>query len=891
MDVTRMRKSLVFVCLLNFLSKSECANDTIDDIYDFVYEGYKYISFPSGSDYILVLGETGIGKTPFTKWMTIDNSLLESIQLVEDGPYLMKDVDGKIGTEETRSATIYPDLYPTNDSTVFYDFPGFRDTRGTKFELGITYFIKRVVNRAERIKILFLTDFDAVKRNGARNRLTNAVKDVCYFIKDDVSKFQNSIAMVVTKVPKYINDNKMSDEKAIRYIENSIISIKDELKNRGENACGVQLIESISNKIGIFRYPDRAGLFSGISILQPGKINIEHLIANSLNFVNTTESDFGYSISSDSKLFVKDLLEKILNTKCAESVFEICDRIEEEYIDQINTVEDIELLNESVSVGAAMLDNVSNSNPLIFIENLMLVANKLKLNVRVDGLNNSLEYMRFLLTVENSTLTTSSVFITKLANIKRQITNKYDEHIDAEVENLLEREFPTDFKTIADQILTYHLEIQQFTNDIDTIRQNAQNISIALKNIKGDVSITKDQFTYFQELINATNVLQIGISPSILEPITERLKKIQFLYHIRNKTESTSHEMIEKVDDLVNRIDESFKLYSFLDSLFNNIEFSKDAAAQVIGACADRDDTSLKNITELHLPQLLENSETDLASIKDLKFNSFQRSSLKKILTVLTENLDIKCPDGENMLARGMSIKLSEVIHHSCWSDSKSIKIFALKSVTIDNDIEKAEKVERLTIIAPIWRIYGQRKFILTGEEGEAYDEAAPNAKDTSQPGLDGKGGRPGGPGGSFVGIGETFVNGHQLEIVSNGGRGGSGQRGGNGAKGKNGTTPELQLLECYTRFKVTQLHIYKGCINDLLDGKYEYSWRKVESHNEELFVHGTKAVRPGNGGNGGNAGARGLPGNVELIELKEPSNCVKRADYGKLIQIKTFFG
>lgn len=785
-----MAKFLVFVFLLYLFGKSESADETIDEIYKFVYDGYENIRFPSGTDYILVTGETGIGKTPFSKWITIDNSLLEAAQEVEYGPFLMKDDDGRIGSQLTESATIYPDLYPKNDSTVYYDFPGFRDTRGPKYELGITYFIRRVVNKAKRLKILFLTDFDAVKRNAGRQKLTSALDDICSFIKN-VDKFRSSVATVVTKVPKYINGDDLNDVQIINYINSSITSIKDELKKKAENACRVQLIEILTKNIGIFRFPDKAGPFSEIEILRPGKLHIEDIIANKLTFVKTNEHDFGYSISADSKLFVKVLLYKILNSKCAEDVFEMCDRINNKYMELINTVTNIERLNESISVGVAMLDKMSDNDPLIFIDKLVHIANRLNLNsISMDSVNNSLEYIAFLLQVENSTLTTPPEYVSAVTNITRQITKKYDEHIDTELENLLEQDFSIDFKIICSEIQSYHLQIQKLTNDIDIIRQNSINISRVLKNIQGNVNITKNPLIYFKELINSANILNIGISPSILEPIAVRLNNLEFIYRLRNKTESSSLEMIQIVDKLLNQIEDSIKLYNFLDILFNNFEFPEDEAKPVIEACIDVRDDSLMNITELHLPQLLKDSQTILESIKDLKFNSFQIKALKKVLIILTENPDTKCSNKKNMLVRGMSIKLSKVIGDPCWNDATSINIFALKSINIDVDVNKIGEIAQLTIISPVWRISGQRKIILNGEDKLGIVEAAQNGKGISVPGHNGKAGEPGGPGGNFFGIGEKFVDGHLLEILSNGGRGANGQQGGDGDVGTNGEDP-----------------------------------------------------------------------------------------------------
>lgn len=105
-------------------------------------------------------------------------------------------------------------------------------------------------------------------------------------------------------------------------------------------------------KFEIFRYPDKEGPFNQIEILQPGKAHIENLINNRLVFVNTSGEDFGYTIDDGSKIYINRILEKMINTELVADLPEISNSIQELYVNQINTennivhVENIKFLNK-----------------------------------------------------------------------------------------------------------------------------------------------------------------------------------------------------------------------------------------------------------------------------------------------------------------------------------------------------------------------------------------------------------------------------------------------------------------------------------------------------------------------------------------------------------------
>lgn len=265
-------------------------------------------------------------------------------------------------------------------------------------------------------------------------------------------------------------------------------------------------------------------------------------------------------------------------------------------------------------------------------------------------------------------------------------------------------------------------------------------------------------------------------------------------------------------------------------------------------------------------------SKSQLDQIDRLKLNSFELATLIKVLNVSTNGADITCSNnGKSMVVKGMSIKISKIVKHKCWINAKSIKIFALKSITIDATIDKTGQMAQLTIISPTWHIAGEQKIILSGRNEIGDTQNATSGTKLSERGKDGVSGKPGGPGGNLFGIGEIFTDGDKLQIILDGGRGGNGQHGGNGGPGKDGETPPD--LNCKSFFK-------HNCASDAWGGRFEYTeddslglgsgW----SGRRGMFytVKGKLADNPGSGGNGGKAGAGGFAGNYKLIELNQPS-------------------
>ncbi|XP_015912146.2 uncharacterized protein [Parasteatoda tepidariorum] len=283
---------------------------------------------------ILVLGVTGTGKSTFTQWIVGDNSMLIAKDM-GSGEFLIYDVDERIGRSTINSKTIFPELVvdPITNN-VFYDCPGFGDTRSTGYDLATTHFIKVAADHAECIKMIFTVSYSSVKEGENRKDFMSLMRNAFDFIKD-IDQFRLSIALVVTKVDNIAvkeggNYKPVSDESIIKYVADFLMHVKEDLKNRLKSEtstekkyheAAIKIIDIMLfkngnqyTKIGLFRRPDEKGPLSKINTCQIAKNPIKKIIFEELDFTYKNKDSFGYGLSEKLKNDIYDSVEEMSTT-------------------------------------------------------------------------------------------------------------------------------------------------------------------------------------------------------------------------------------------------------------------------------------------------------------------------------------------------------------------------------------------------------------------------------------------------------------------------------------------------------------------------------------------------------------------------------------------------
>ncbi|GIY51975.1 uncharacterized protein CEXT_422351 [Caerostris extrusa] len=121
------------------------SNGLIRTTFDLLESGDKAIQLTEDHrNVILIMGNTGSGKSTFTQWIAGDNSKLISKEVKADtGEFIIID-NNRISDSTIKSKTVFPELVvDSRTNAAYYDCPGFSDTRSTSNDIATTYFIKK----------------------------------------------------------------------------------------------------------------------------------------------------------------------------------------------------------------------------------------------------------------------------------------------------------------------------------------------------------------------------------------------------------------------------------------------------------------------------------------------------------------------------------------------------------------------------------------------------------------------------------------------------------------------------------------------------------------------------------------------------------------------------
>ncbi|XP_055325734.1 uncharacterized protein LOC129579606 [Sitodiplosis mosellana] len=433
------------------------------------------------------------------------------------------------------------------------------------------------------------------------------------------------------------------------------------------------------------------------------------------------------------------------------------------------------------------------------------------------------------------------------------------------IDNLLENDFLIDVERICE-------DIEQFRNQRNIIDLDVLHDRFLLAHGVLSTINTTDQRQCLFDLISFVNQLEIGVSPNNLNDTMTHIQTFDFLLKIRNETIQTVPEnSIKRIGKMKESLSSAQKWYNFLIKFHNELfrtTLPKDDLSKMQAQCRI-EENDVKNIDDTDLEQVLTPINSYLYSeIRGLGLNSNELNALKRLLNISGETPDMKCSPNGEFIVRGYMVRASDVVDHSCWSNAKTIDIFALSAIIFDADINKMGEQVKLSIISPVWQILREHKIILDGKPGENMTDAQ-SGDQNNRPGNGehGKAGNNGTPGGHFLGIGDEFNNGHLLSVHSNGADGGAGQNGGNGTDGVNGSDPPpwQGCHSLFTSFSTCEEEQwtdkgFKFTRKDHPGGLYGF-FKKSE-------VKGKTGTQPGNGGNGGKPGIAGYSGIIKIFEI-----------------------
>lgn len=485
--------------------------DEMDSILNLLNTGEKNIKFDASyKNTVLVLGNTGAGKSTFTQLIAGDNNNLISKE-ISQGEYIIIDTNNKISNNSTiTSKTIYPELVPYDrTNTAFYDCPGFSDTRSAAHDISATYFIKKVIDSIGNVKFVFIVSYSSVKFGNDRLDFRLLVKHATNLIKN-IDKFRNSIALVVSKVNNvYTRKGKtlqlVPDKNIIEGIGNFLKGVKDELiqKDKISDKETIKFIEillaqsgDVYTKIGIIRSPEEPGRVSDIESLQDGKISLEKLVYENIQSISHDKNDFGYTISSDSKNYIHVLVGGI-NNLVTQEIQNLGEKIKKYYYDKENQISDIEKFYEILNLGYDKLLELPTAAELIeteeFIKKIIKKVELLNINISGQNLKKIIKYTSYIKFLENF-----------LDQSKSTLTPyKWSKGLKDLIDYL------TDSHKWYGFLINLHLRLSDYTIQHDTSRfdithfENEESINQNdLKQIIDQIIITQDKNIIIEQLKN-----------------------------------------------------------------------------------------------------------------------------------------------------------------------------------------------------------------------------------------------------------------------------------------------------------------------------------------------------------------------------------------------------
>lgn len=364
-----------------------------------------------------------VGKSTLVHLLAGNPNHLRSIASDEDSEdFIIEHLyDDKIGNVTFQSKTIYPDLIVDENSVPYYDCPGFSDTRTTSIEIATTYFTKKVISNAVRLKIIFVVNFHSMMRG------TSSRKDFAEFVQHatellkNVQQYKNGIVLVASKVPARAGQVG-GDEKLINKIRSFLKEYRQFLVEEVErtdftdskSSDGVilnklELIDIfLSNeRIVLFKRPNVAGPLGQLPEMMKNREELRNSINEKIDFVEMNVEDFGYTLSDRSKLKINALAEEI-NRKIANLFGQINLRVIEHYSNKFVNFNDIVKLKNELDIIINHLSKVVDSNSESSMSESVMAVNRLNIpnlhRILID-FDNHIDYIKFLETVHDRPIT------------------------------------------------------------------------------------------------------------------------------------------------------------------------------------------------------------------------------------------------------------------------------------------------------------------------------------------------------------------------------------------------------------------------------------------------------------------------------------------------------
>lgn len=314
-------------CVLALVTLATLANssaDSVESSFEFINQVQNNLKLTNNPNIILVIGNSGSGKSTLVHYIAGDYSKLVSSEPIGDETeYKIDDgLDPEIGSivSTTVSRTLVPEMIIDEKKNVWYDCPGFGDTRNRTVEIATTFMIKSVIENALSVKIVLVVNYASVTESYDRFDLERLMTRATQLIKN-IDRYKNSVSLVVSKAPSYWMKGRRSieifDESVKKSTANYMSKYRLVQQEKGSNEKKIHLIDALLKKtsdgdypkISVFWRPSDAGAFNTIDKMIDGRQEIRNSILQQTSYTKIQQNDFGFPLTDGAQIHIATMAQ------------------------------------------------------------------------------------------------------------------------------------------------------------------------------------------------------------------------------------------------------------------------------------------------------------------------------------------------------------------------------------------------------------------------------------------------------------------------------------------------------------------------------------------------------------------------------------------------------
>jgi energy-coupling factor transporter ATP-binding protein EcfA2 len=441
--------------------------------------------------------------------------------------------------------------------------------------------------------------------------------------------------------------------------------------------------------------------------------------------------------------------------------------------------------------------------------------------------------------------------------------SKNSEIVVIEMCNQIEKNIKSLLGVFKLRIIEHFNLIIRTTNSYEKLQSDLENAHTLFNHAEPNVEGIKNELMWFFNFLETNEIIKNSFPEQTYKNIIAQLEYLSLLQSVSNsELVKSTFRWRDYFADLVNYLSENSKWYSFILTAFERMsqyDIQKNKTNIKIKTLQDWSQFKQFIVDDLRMkPEALIRNKIEL--------NEQERKSLADILNTTLSPMSsqylINDQSSCELRIEGYFVKMSDIqINQTVLA----ITIFAQYTVFIDSSFNKEGQEVFMTIIAPKWEVIGQQTINLNGKK--------PDLKIPVE--GDGSAGLPGGPGGTFFGIGSEFANGNFLNVSTNGGTGGDGVDGENGKDGS--VDIDVDIVKnyiCKTDHESGKHYIVLNNIEYKIIGKIEAVTAQnhlYRGFNAEITIESVS--KPISGFSGGKQGLGGVHSeSTKIISLYKPS-------------------